>query len=65
MEHVLEFKYLGFVGGKSDTHEAECCKEMANKRKEADTIKYVVDAKCLLLECAKVLHENVIVPVLM
>ena len=54
----MEFKYLGFVLDKSVIDEAEC------SRKVAVVIRSLVTAWSLQLECAKALHESLLVPVL-
>ena len=60
LEHILEFKYLGCVLDESgtDADEAEC------SRKVAGAIRSLVNARSLQLECARVLHESLMVPVL-
>ena len=58
LEKMSEFKY-------SDTDDAECRRKVANGRSVAGTIRYLVNAKGLQLECAKVLHEVLLVPVLL
>ena len=59
LEHVSEFKYLGFVSDETGTYGAEC------SRKVAGAIRSLVNARDLQLECARVLHEIQLVPVLM
>ena len=39
MEHVSEFKYLGFVFDELSKEAAESCREMANGRKVTSEIK--------------------------
>ena len=55
MEHVSEFKYLGCVLDESGTDDAECQKEMASGRKVAGIISFLVSARGLQPECARVL----------
>ena len=49
----------------SGTDGAECSKKMANGRKVAGAFRSLVNARDLHLECARVLHETVLVPILM
>ena len=53
----LEFKYLGCVLDQSGTDGAECSRKVA--------IRSLVNARDLQLQCARVLHETLLVPVLM
>ena len=48
----------------SDTDEAECSRKVVTGRRVAGTIRSLVDAGNLQLECARVLHESLVVPVL-
>ena len=50
MEYVLEFKYLGCVLDEAGADEAECSRKVARD---------------LQLECARILHETLLIPVLM
>ena len=65
LEHVSEFKYLGCVVEESCTDGAECCRKVARVRTVAGAIRSLVNARDLLLECARVLHETLLAPVLM
>ena len=47
------------------TDNAECSGKVMNGRKVAGAIKSLVDVKGLNLECARVLHEGMLLPVLM
>ena len=58
LEHLSKFKYLGCVLDETGTDGAEC------SRKVAGTIKSLVNTKDLQIECARVLHETLLVPVL-
>ena len=50
----------------SGTYEAECRRKVVGARRIAGAVKsLVINAKGLLLECARVLHETLFVPVLM
>ena len=64
LEHVSEFKYLGCVLDESGTDEAECSRKVASGRRVAGAIRSLVNARSLKLECARVLHESLLVPVL-
>ena len=58
LEHVLVFKYLKCVLDESGTDEAEC------RRRVAGDIMSLVNARSLQVECAMVLYESLLVPVL-
>ena len=45
LEHVLEFKYLGFVLDKSGTDEADCCRKVISGRRVAGAIRSLVIAR--------------------
>jgi hypothetical protein len=47
------------------TDDAECGRKVSSGRKVAGAIKSLVNAKGLSLECMKVLHESMLIPVLM
>ena len=67
-DHVSEFKYLGCLLDDSGTDEAECSRKVAIGRRVAGAdrsfIRSLVNPRSLQLECAKVLHESLLVPVL-
>ena len=65
LEHASEFKYWRYVLDESGTDGAECSKKVASGRRVADAIKFLVNAKDLQIECVRVLHETLLVPVLM
>ena len=65
LEHVSEFKYLGCVLDESGTNGAKCSRKVACGRRVAVAIRSVVNAMDLQLECARVFHETLLVPVLM
>src|SRR5678816_3773424 len=46
-------------------NDAECSRKVVNGRKVTGAIKSLVDVKGLSLECAMVLHEGMLLPVLM
>ena len=63
LEHVSEFKYWGCVLDESGTDEADCSRKVATGKRVAGAIRSLVSAKGLQLECARVLHESLLVPV--
>ena len=63
-EHGSEFKYLGNVLDESGTDKAECNRKVASGRRVVGAIRSLVNASVLQFECARVLHETVLVPVL-
>ena len=65
LEHVSEFKYLECVLDESGTDEADCNRKVANRRRVAGAIRFLVNARNLQHECARFLHETLLVPVLM
>jgi hypothetical protein len=65
LEQVSEFKYLGYMLNEKGTDDAECCRKVSYGRKVAGAIKSLVNAKSLSLECTRVLHESMLLPVLM
>ena len=64
LEHVSKLKYLGCVLDESGTDWAECSRNVASRKRVAGTIRSLVNAGNLQIECARVLHETLIVPVL-
>ena len=65
LEHVSEFKYLGSVLDESGTDGAECSRKLASGRRVAGALMFLVNVRYLQLECGRVLHETLLVPVLM
>ena len=65
MEHFSEYKYLGYVLDESGTDGAECSRKVTNGRRVAGAIRSLVNARDLQLECARVLHDTLFVPVVM
>ena len=59
LEHVSEFKYFGCVLDKSDIDAA-----VYSRRRAAGAIRSLVNLMSLQLQCARVLHESLLVPVL-
>ena len=64
LEHVSEYKYLGCFLDVSSTDKAEYHKKAVSGRRVTGAIMSLVKAKDLQLECARVLHETLLVPVL-
>ena len=65
LEHISEFKYLGCVLDESGTDEAEYSRKVASGKRFEGPIRSLVNARSLHLQCAKVLHESLVVPALM
>ena len=65
LEHVSEFIYLGCVLDEVATDGTDCSKKVASGRRVAGSISSLVNARDLQLECARVLHETLLVPLLM
>ena len=63
LEHVLEFKYLGSVLDESSADEVECSRKVASGRRVAGANRFLVNARSLQLECARVLQEALLVPI--
>ena len=64
LEHVSEFEYLGCVLDELGTDEEECSRKVVSGRRVASAIGSLVDAGSLQLECAMILPESLLVPVL-
>ena len=64
LELVLEFKCLGYVWDESGNDEAKCSRKVESGRRVAGAIRYLVNARSLQLECARVSNESLLVPVL-
>ena len=65
LEHVYELKYLGFVLDIASTDGAECGRKVTSGRRLAVDIRSLYNAMDLQIECARVLHETSLVPILM
>ena len=55
---------MGCVLDKSSTDEVERSRKVVSGRRVGDVIRSMVNARSLQLECARVLHESLLVPVL-
>ena len=65
LEHVSEFKYLACVLDELVTDESEFRRKVASGRRVAGTIRSLVNARDLRIECGRVLHETLFVYVLL
>ena len=54
---------MGCVLDESGTDGAECSRKVASGRRVAGAMRSLVNARGLQLECARVLHETLLVPV--
>ena len=63
LEHVSKFKYLGCVLDEAGTDEAECSRKVESGKRVAGAIGSLVN-RSVQLECAMVLDESLLVPVL-
>ena len=55
---------MGCVLDKSGTDESDCSRKVVSGMIVAGAIRSLVNARSLQLECARVLHESLLVPVL-
>ena len=62
---MICFKYLECVLDETGTDGTECTWKVVSGRRVAGAIRSLVNARDLQLECARVLHETLLVPVLM
>ena len=60
----MEIKYLGYVLDKSANNEAECSRKVVSGRRLAGAIRSLVNARSLQPQCARILHESLVVPLL-
>ena len=65
LEHVSELKHLGCVLDEAGTDGEEYSRKVASGRRVAGAIRSLFNARNLHIECARVLHETLLVPVLM
>ena len=56
---------MGCVLDESDTDGAKCSLKITSGRRVAGAIRSLVNGRYLQLECARVLHETLLVPLLM
>lgn len=64
LEQVQSFKYLGSVLNVKGNDEADCENKVVQGRKVSGAIRALVNAKGMSVECARVLHESMLVPTL-
>ena len=64
LDHILEFKRLRCVLDESGRDEAECSRKEASGGRVAGAIRSLVNFRILQLECARILHESLLVLVL-
>ena len=62
---MSEFKYLGCVLDELYADFVEFRRKVVSKRKVVGTMRSLVNARGLQLECARVLHEVLLVPILL
>ena len=62
---MSEFKYLRCVLDEAGTYEAVCHRNLASRRRVAGSIRSLVNARALQLQCTGVLHESLLGLVLM
>ena len=60
----LRIRYLRCVLDESGTDEAVCSRKVASVRRVAGAIRSLVNARSVQLECARVLQESLLEPVL-
>ena len=65
LEQVSEFKYLGYMLDERGTDDAECNRKVVSGRKVSGAIKALVNEKGLSLDCARILQESMLTPVLL
>ena len=59
LEHVSKFKYLGCA-----LDESECHRKVVSVRRVAGAIRFLVNARSLQLESARVFHKSMFMPIL-
>ena len=64
LEHASEFKHFGCVLDVSGTDGTECSRKVASGRRFAFAIRSLVNTRNSQLECARVLHQSLLVPFL-
>ena len=62
---MSEFKYFGCVLDESDANVPECRRKVASERRVASAIRSLVSVRGIQLECARVLHDALLMPVLL
>ena len=64
LEHVSELNIWG-VFWMNQVHMKQCRRKAASGKRDGGAIRSLVNARGLQLECARVLHETLLVPVFM
>ena len=64
LKHVSEIKCLCYVLDELGTDDTECRRKVASGRKIADATSSLGNARGFQFECARVLHEALLVPFL-
>ena len=65
LEKVSEFKYLGYMLDEKGTDDAECSRIVMSGKKVAGAIRALVNERGLSLDCVRILHESMLLPVLL
>ena len=65
LEQYSEFQYLRCVLDESGTDEAECGRKVASGRRVTGAMRFLVNARYLQLDCVRILHDPLLVPILM
>ena len=61
---VLDIKWLGLLLEESGTDGVECYRKLGSERRAVGIIRSLVLAKCLRLECIRILHKVFLLSVL-
>ena len=64
LEHVSEFKYFGCVLEEAGTDGTESSRNVTSGRRVAGAMRFLVNTRDLQIECARVLHETLFVPII-
>ena len=56
---------LGYILDDSGTYDCKCCRKVASGRKVAGAIRSMINAMGVHLQCARVLYEGLLRPVLL
>ena len=62
---MSEFKYPGWVLDETGTDDTECHRKVGSGRKVTGAIRSLVNARCLQIECARMIHEGLPLPLLL
>ena len=64
LEHISKFKYLGLVFNETGINRSECSRKVARGGRVAGAIRFLNNARDLQLQCVRVMHETLLLPVL-